>query len=254
MVSPPPRVLWQIALQIGPLPTRHALRRFAQSPQARLRSRVTAHIDEKGVAYSGAQPHAPTQIDSRRFAYDANGNQTGWTSEQNGSRRTLVWDEENRLRAVADNGRTQRYVYDASGERIFKWSAQGETAYVNQYFTVRNGTLASKHVFVGSSRLASTLVPGVKPVATTSISGPAGNTQAQSALRQPAFNAKFDTHPGQGRLKRSAQGTANAQDIYKNPNLVNGVLEALRAPTILSRNCTHLRRKDRGRSDRFHPP
>ena len=135
-------------------------------------------------AYTGAQPHAPTQIDGRRFTYDANGNQTGWVSEKNASRRTLVWDEENRLRSVADNGRTQRYVYDASGERVFTTGAQGETAYVNQYFTVRNGTLASKHVFIGSSRLASTLVPGVKPVATvatTSISGPAGNTQAQSA-------------------------------------------------------------------------
>ena len=168
-------------------------------------------------AYTGAQPHAPTQIDGRRFSYDANGNQTGWVSEKNASRRTLVWDEENRLRSVADNGRTQRYVYDASGERVFTVGAQGETAYVNQYFTVRNGTLASKHVFIGSSRLASTLVPGVKPVAASS-----GNSQAQSALRQPAFNAKFDTHPGQGRLKRSAQGTANAQDIYKNPNLVDG--------------------------------
>ena len=50
-------------------------------------------------AYSGAQPHAPTHIDGRRFTYDANGNQTGWTSEKNASRRTLVWDEENRLRS-----------------------------------------------------------------------------------------------------------------------------------------------------------
>jgi len=56
--------------------------------------------------YGGSQPHAPTQIGTqdggigpvvgRTFRYDANGNQESWDHDQNGTRRTLVWDDENR--------------------------------------------------------------------------------------------------------------------------------------------------------------
>ncbi|MCI5180784.1 MAG: sugar-binding protein, partial [Candidatus Electrothrix sp. AW3_4] len=55
-------------------------------------------------AYTGSRPHAPTQIGERAFSYDANGNQTGWESDENGTRRTIVWDEENRIQAIKDNG------------------------------------------------------------------------------------------------------------------------------------------------------
>ena len=42
---------------------------------------------------------------------------------QNGTRRTIVWDEENRIQSVADNGQTQDYKYDDAGERVIKCSA-----------------------------------------------------------------------------------------------------------------------------------
>ena len=38
---------------------------------------------------------------------------------------------------------------------------------MNQFFTVRNRTSGTKHVFIGESRMASTVVSGVEPAATT---------------------------------------------------------------------------------------
>ena len=46
-----------------------------------------------------------------------NGNQVGWDELTSGQRRTIVWDDENRIRQISDNGRTTRFVYDDSGER-----------------------------------------------------------------------------------------------------------------------------------------
>jgi RHS repeat-associated protein len=111
-------------------------------------------------AYQGSGPHAPTHIGDRTFYYDANGNQTGWTSDRNGTRRTIVWDEDNRIQSIADNGSTTDYQYDDQGRRIVKTGKQGETVYVNQFYTVRNRSIVSKHVFAGTSRLATKLVGG----------------------------------------------------------------------------------------------
>ena len=73
--------------------------------------------------------------DNRTYTYDANGNQTGWTNDLNGTRRTIVWDEENRVQSIFDNGHEKAYKYDDKGERVIKRGPQGETVYVNQYFT-----------------------------------------------------------------------------------------------------------------------
>ena len=110
--------------------------------------------------YGSAKPHAATHIGDRTFLHDANGNQTGWDHDRNGTRRTIVWDEENRVRSISDNGRTTRFVYDDGGERISKTGAQGETVYVNDKWTVRNRSVGTKHVYVGTSRIASKLSPG----------------------------------------------------------------------------------------------
>jgi YD repeat-containing protein len=56
-------------------------------------------IPQKGTSYdwqydyAGSQPHAPTHIGNRSFTYDLNGNQTGWESDVNGTRRHILWDE-----------------------------------------------------------------------------------------------------------------------------------------------------------------
>ncbi|WP_420209289.1 SpvB/TcaC N-terminal domain-containing protein [Candidatus Electronema sp. JC] len=117
-------------------------------------------------AYASSRPHAPTQIGERAFSYDANGNQTGWESDANGTRRTIVWDEENRIQEISDNGHTMRYAYNDAGERVIKTGPQGETVYVNQFYSVRNREVGSKHVFVGTGRIVTKLVKGQENVTT----------------------------------------------------------------------------------------
>lgn len=120
-------------------------------------------IEQKGTTYDwtydheAKQPHAPTKIGNRTFTYDANGNQTGWENTQNATNRVIRWDEENRISTITDNGHTSYYVYDAGGERSLKRTAQGETFYVNPYFVIREGEVASKHFFAGSQRIATKL-------------------------------------------------------------------------------------------------
>jgi hypothetical protein len=82
-------------------------------------------------AYGTEQPHAPIHIGEQTYTYDANGNQTGWTSDVSGQRRAMMWDEENRLRAVYDNGALYHYVYDASGQRVLKGQSTGQRIFVN---------------------------------------------------------------------------------------------------------------------------
>ncbi|HEY0603173.1 MAG TPA: SpvB/TcaC N-terminal domain-containing protein, partial [Herpetosiphonaceae bacterium] len=114
-------------------------------------------------SYDGAQPHAPTHIGDRTFRYDANGNQAGWDHDQNGTRRNIVWDEENRIQSIFDNGHEKTYAYNDSGERVIKRGPQGETAYINQYFTMRNREVGTKHVYVGETRIISKLMKQDKP-------------------------------------------------------------------------------------------
>ena len=106
----------------------------------------------------GARPHAPLHIGDLAYTYDADGNQTGWTNDRNGTRRTIVWDEENRIQSVADNGHVKTYKYDEAGDRVIKRGQQGETVYVNPYFSVRNRSVATKHVWIGTTRMVSKLV------------------------------------------------------------------------------------------------
>ncbi|HEX6682415.1 MAG TPA: SpvB/TcaC N-terminal domain-containing protein, partial [Candidatus Limnocylindrales bacterium] len=129
-----------------------------------------------GYTY-GAKPHAATHIGQRSYTYDANGNQTGWTDDTNGQRRTMVWDEENRLQSLFDNGHEKTYKYDDAGERVIKRGPQGETAYVNQYFTIRNREIGTKHVIVGPTRFVSKLMKQDKPG-----SGPPGNQPLEKDL------------------------------------------------------------------------
>ncbi|MDY6842134.1 MAG: RHS repeat-associated core domain-containing protein, partial [Pseudomonadota bacterium] len=113
--------------------------------------------------YDGNQPHAPTHLGDRTFSYDANGNQLGWTHDTNGTRRQITWDDENRIREIGDNGHRLTYTYDASGQRLTKRGPQGETGYINQWFTLRNGEVGTKHVYAGTTRIVSKLVKQDKP-------------------------------------------------------------------------------------------
>jgi RHS repeat-associated protein len=127
--------------------------------------------------YSETRPHAPIHIGRQTFTYDGNGNQLGWTDDVSGQRRRIMWDEENRIRAIADNGALYHYVYDASGERVLKGQSAGQrifingewksgsgnlgnyTVYVNPYIVLRSGGY-TKHYYIEGQRVVSKLGGG----------------------------------------------------------------------------------------------
>ena len=87
--------------------------------------------------------------------------------------RKLIWDEENRLLAVDENGFVSNYWYDADGERTVKTSGENEAIYVNSEFSGGNtgtarfslyvspylvagqGGKYTKHIYIGSQRIVS---------------------------------------------------------------------------------------------------
>ncbi|MBS7363090.1 MAG: RHS repeat-associated core domain-containing protein, partial [Paludibacteraceae bacterium] len=89
--------------------------------------------------------------------------------------KSFLWDEENRLLAVNNNGSVSCYFYDAAGERTVKLTSETEmvhvngkkvggndavtkfTAYVSPYFVVSNGGAYTKHIYAASQRIASKL-------------------------------------------------------------------------------------------------
>lgn len=98
--------------------------------------------------YGEEQPHAPTHIGQQAFTYDANGNQTGWTHDLTGQRREILWDEENRIRTISDNGADHHYVYDASGTRVLKAKGTGQSIYINGKRAAGSGNMGNYTVYV----------------------------------------------------------------------------------------------------------
>ena len=159
-------------------------------------------------SYAANQPHAPSLIGDRAYSYDLNGNQTGWDNLNNGTQRLIVWDEENRIQSIADNGQTMSYVYDDAGERVIKTGPQGETAYINQFYVVRNREVATKHVFAGGSRLISQLAgqPDENGVITTPTAGNSGQV--------PWGWSNGNGNGGNGNGNHNAGGTTFEADQY----------------------------------------
>ncbi|WP_146131014.1 RHS repeat-associated core domain-containing protein [Marinilabilia salmonicolor] len=107
--------------------------------------------------YEGEKPHAPSQIGENTYAYDANGNTTGWQSTKNNQRRDILWDEENRMRAIADNGVAHHYMYDASGQRVIKATGDGQAVYVNGFPMAGSGTVGNYTMYVNPFMVVSNM-------------------------------------------------------------------------------------------------
>ena len=124
-------------------------------------------------------PTAPSQIGHERYSYDANGNPTLVEDDSLNTERRMAWDEENRLMALSDNGKTSRYTYNAAGERIVKSHGYLEGVYVNgapqgltfhetEDYTIYPTPILSvtrqrftKHYFIGDRRVASKIGAGI---------------------------------------------------------------------------------------------
>jgi RHS repeat-associated protein len=111
-----------------------------------------------GYQYQGAQPHAVTHVGGKTYSYDQNGNLVLRIDDQTGQTRQILWNEENRITRLLDQGKETIFRYDDAGMRIVKRGKYGEIAYVDPNFSIREGEVASKHIFAGSTRLATKLV------------------------------------------------------------------------------------------------
>jgi RHS repeat-associated protein len=129
------------------------------------------------------QPHTLASAGNSTFSWDLNGNMTRHDG------RVLCWDEENRLGSARDPEHLAAYLYNAGGERVWKFTGEvsqmgqsGET--VIEHVSLRNKTLYAssffvandqgytKHYFAGSERICSKLGGGlllapVSPTETT---------------------------------------------------------------------------------------
>ncbi|WP_344850684.1 SpvB/TcaC N-terminal domain-containing protein, partial [Kribbella ginsengisoli] len=114
------------------------------------------------------KPHAASTIGIHTLGYDAAGNLIS-RNQQQGPRRQLVWDEENRLACTHENVQNQtipqtaagcdnaggsanaRYLYDDHGQRIVKKEAK-YSFYPNQNYST-NGSNSYKHIYIGATKL-----------------------------------------------------------------------------------------------------
>ncbi|WP_148415691.1 RHS repeat domain-containing protein [Noviherbaspirillum massiliense] len=91
---------------------------------------------------------------------------------------------------------------------------------MNQWFTVRNREVASKHVFIGTTRIATALVPGVKALNGGTEPSGTGNNGTSSRLPAPAQRASGILN-AMGIQQRSAVAAQRARNLEKNPHYAN---------------------------------
>lgn len=137
----------------------------------------------KDVNYRTEETPEGQQIENgHSYTYDKNGNlvyvntnrvMTDGHRDNSVGERKLIWDEENRLLAVDDNGFVSNYWYDADGERTVKTSGESDQVYVNgvfsggstntakfslyvsPYLVANQGGRYTKHIYAGSQRIVS---------------------------------------------------------------------------------------------------
>ena len=140
--------------------------------------------DDNYRTEDGTKIAANTDNNTQKYTYDANGNliyvnterlRTDSTQTSKVKERKLLWDEENRLTAIDDNGFISNYWYDYSGERVIKEAGGNEgvfvnsvfsggrtdnstfTLYVNPYMVVNEGGHYTKHIYINGQRIVSKL-------------------------------------------------------------------------------------------------
>ncbi len=179
--------------------------------------------------YGSAAPHQATKIGDRNLVYDANGNTLrecrdhgDATCQANSDKlRRYFWGEENELNAVIDGGgwNITRFIYDAGGQRVVKLGRGGESITVGQFFALKGRKAATKHIFIGETRIASKLLPspGWEPswsegttvtspiVDGTTVEGFNGcnpsTYQPQKCPIDPAANPVLDRRPDTTKIK-----------------------------------------------------
>lgn len=189
---------------IGNFTRKSQLHRIIQpSAEEHLPKETNYLLDYK---YGSTHPHAVTDAGDKLYSYDNNGNMTGWTNKTNGQRRNILWNEENRVKEIQDNGRSTYFLYDDAGERVLKRGQHGETFYINRFYSIRNGELGTKSIYAGNTRIVSKLVK--TPNTTTD------NTATTTNSTTPGING-LDNGQGKklGIIRRLDNGTSTTTVI-----------------------------------------
>ncbi|MBX4186875.1 MAG: hypothetical protein KW802_01270 [Candidatus Doudnabacteria bacterium] len=111
---------------------------------------ISTSSDLGTYTYAGtgyANPHAVTNVGSKTYTYDNNGNQIGdgnWTD---------TWDYKNRMTQSAKTGTTVTYTYDPSGQRVKLANGSITTYYPSKAYNT-DGTTAQKHIFANGVVIA----------------------------------------------------------------------------------------------------
>ena len=130
----------------------------------------TAPVNNRVQSVADTVGGGPAQT----FSWDANGNMLSHASSI--GVRTHCWDELNRLQGSADKKHNACYLYDAGGDRFYKFSGTPDIMYVNgqwhTYLTFSDPTLYAspylvatnkgytKHYYAESERVASKIGGG----------------------------------------------------------------------------------------------
>ncbi|MEM7669326.1 MAG: toxin TcdB middle/N-terminal domain-containing protein, partial [Pseudomonadota bacterium] len=95
-------------------------------------------------SYNGAQPHAPSQVGSAVFSYDAAGNMIVGLEG-----RVITYDAANRPESVTWRGQSSDYVYGPDGARIAKIADGQKTIYLGDIeITPQGRTIVHPHADV----------------------------------------------------------------------------------------------------------
>jgi RHS repeat-associated protein len=183
-----------------------------------------------GYEYDPKHPHQAIRIGETNLVYDAAGNTTAECRAPNATAsagcgpsadglRRFYWTDESRLAAVIDGGgqNATRFIYDAGGERIVKQGRGGEGLTIGQFFSLKGRKAATKHVFVGSTRLASKLLPppGWQPSDATVVVAPASTSTIPGCDPSNYQPNKCPMLPGGDPvLNHAADGTTVRPETY----------------------------------------
>ena len=152
---------------------------YDRTPGRRFRMSSVSDVNYRTVG----DPEDGDRINEEHFyEYDPNGNIIRVNTSRmraDGSDRELTreesfrWDEENRLMAISQDGYVSNYWYDGDGERVIKEHGGNQAVFVNSgqdgvltdtrqftiypsaYLVVHNGSWYTKHIYIGTERIAS---------------------------------------------------------------------------------------------------
>ena len=173
--------MWQTNAQfLGTLNAGYELSyTYDRSPGRRFRMSTVSDVNYRT---SGTPEEGDHIGESHRYGYDHNGNLLHVNTRRvtaDGKTKDLAreekfrWDEENRLMAISQDGYVSNYWYDGDGERVIKEHGGNHAVFVNSaqdsvltdtrqftiypsaYFVVHNGNWFTKHIYIGSERIAS---------------------------------------------------------------------------------------------------